>query len=314
MKPEVAMANPPSRIPLPRQIEGSRAHLFGISAALVTPFDSSGAIDFPAAAKHAVRVIASGADSITLFGTTGEGASIGLAERAALLDRIVEAAVDAARVNVCICANDLELARTQAEQALVRGVRTLLLTPPFYFKGVDDRALTNWFAHFIEKLPARDARLILYHIPQVTQVGLSIPLIRQLKDRFGDTIFGIKDSSGDWEHIQALLSFEDLATLIGDERLLARAAPLGGAGAISGMANFTADMLSRIVLSGVDNDILCTVVDEVVRHPVTPMVKAMVGAFYDEPGWTDVRPPLSPAREAVARQLIDMLQATRPGY
>ena len=146
----------------------------------------------------------------------------------------------------------------------------------------------------------------------MTQVGLSIPLIRQLKDRYGDTIFGVKDSSGDWEHIQALLGFQDLATLIGDERLLAKAAPLGGAGAISGMANFTADMLSRIVHSGVDNDILCKAVDEVVRHPVTPMVKAMVGAFYGEPGWTNVRPPLSPALETTARQLTEMLKDNRP--
>ncbi len=293
--------------PFPK-VEGNRAHLFGISAALVTPFSADGSINLPAVAKHARRVIDAGANGITLFGTTGEGASIGLSERAAMLDEIFDSAVAAAMITVCICATDLEQARAQAEMALARGVRTLLLTPPFYFKGVDDQALYSWFASFIESLEPKNTRIILYHIPQVTQVGLSIPLIRQLKERFGERIFGVKDSSGDWSNSQTLLKFEDLAILIGDERLLAQAAPLGGAGAISGMANLIPGLLSEMIRTGKLNDSLCRLVDDVVRHPVTPMVKAMVGAFYGEDIWSNVRAPLLPAQPEVASKLTTMLK------
>jgi 4-hydroxy-tetrahydrodipicolinate synthase len=302
------MISPPTTVTHPSRFVGSRAHLFGISAALVTPFNADGSINLPDAARHAKRVIDAGANGVTLFGTTGEGASIGLSERDAMLDHISGSAVDAARVTVCICATDLEQARAQADQALARGVRNLLLTPPFYFKGIDDQALYSWLASFIASLAPNDVRIILYHIPQVTQVGLSLPLIRCLKERFGDTIFGIKDSSGDWGNSQTLLKFDDLAVLIGDERLLAKAAPLGGAGAISGMANLIAGLLAEIVQTGKQNNALCELVEEVVRHPVTPLVKALVGAVYDEAIWNNVRAPLSPAQPGVADDLAVMLK------
>ncbi len=302
------MISPPTTVTHPARVVGSRAHLFGISAALVTPFNADGSINLSDATRHAKRVIDSGANGVTLFGTTGEGASIGLSERAAMLDQISGSAVDAARITVCICATDLEQARAQAEQALARGVRKLLLTPPFYFKGIDDQALYSWLTSFIASLEPNDVQIILYHIPQVTQVGLSLPLVRRLKERFGDTIFGIKDSSGDWSNSQALLKFDDLAILIGDERLLAKAAPLGGAGAISGMANLMAGLLAEIVHSGIQNNAMCELVDEVVRHPVTPLVKALVGAVYGEGIWENVRAPLSPAQPGIADDLAAMLK------
>lgn len=302
------MISPPTTVTHPARVVGSRAHLFGISAALVTPFNADGSINLSDATRHAKRVIDSGANGVTLFGTTGEGASIGLSERAAMLDQISGSAVDAARITVCICATDLEQARAQAEQALARGVRKLLLTPPFYFKGIDDQALYSWLTSFIASLEPNDVQIILYHIPQVTQVGLSLPLVRRLKERFGNTIFGIKDSSGDWSNSQALLKFDDLAILIGDERLLAKAAPLGGAGAISGMANLMAGLLAEIVHSGIQNNAMCELVDEVVRHPVTPLVKALVGAVYGEGIWENVRAPLSPAQPGIADDLAAMLK------
>ena len=54
---------------------------FGISVALLTPFTESGDIDLPRLAAHARDVMDKGAHGVTLFGTTGEGASISFKER-----------------------------------------------------------------------------------------------------------------------------------------------------------------------------------------------------------------------------------------
>jgi len=50
--------------------------MFGISAALTTPFNDSEVVDFRRLEKHIRRLGASGCRSFTLFGTTGEGPSV----------------------------------------------------------------------------------------------------------------------------------------------------------------------------------------------------------------------------------------------
>ena len=53
---------------------------FGISPALVTPFESSG-VDVQRLADHAQNCLDRGCSTATIFGTTGEGPSVGAEER-----------------------------------------------------------------------------------------------------------------------------------------------------------------------------------------------------------------------------------------
>ena len=53
---------------------------FGISPALVTPF-SDGRVDVQRLASHANDCLARGCRTATIFGTTGEGPSVGAIER-----------------------------------------------------------------------------------------------------------------------------------------------------------------------------------------------------------------------------------------
>lgn len=280
-----------------------RAHHFGVSTAMVTPFAADGTVDLGRAAAHARRLLGMGADGVTLFGTTGEGASLGMAERQAVLDSILEAGVAPAALTVCLAASDPETLLAQANMAFRAGVRRVLLPPPFYFKGISETALYDWVSQFVDRTAAADPEIILYHIPQVTAVRFDAPLVRRIKDAHGKAIFGIKDSEGNWDHSAALLPFDDLVVLIGDERLLARAAPLGGAGAISGMANLYPQRLGRIIKTGVADPLLDALVDDVVKAPVTPLVKALVGVANDDPEWARTRLPLEPARADLVEAL-----------
>ena len=49
---------------------------FGLSWAITTPMREGGAVDLPRLVHHARYVLANGCDSVTLFGTTGEGAAL----------------------------------------------------------------------------------------------------------------------------------------------------------------------------------------------------------------------------------------------
>ncbi|TIP53551.1 MAG: dihydrodipicolinate synthase family protein, partial [Mesorhizobium sp.] len=57
------------------------ASRFGLSVALTTPFEASGQIAISPMITQARACLGAGCSSATLFGTTGEGASIGTAER-----------------------------------------------------------------------------------------------------------------------------------------------------------------------------------------------------------------------------------------
>ena len=59
-----------------------------MSAALATPFTTDLAVDLDCLAGHARWCLDSGCDSLTLFGTTGEGPSLSAAERATVLARL----------------------------------------------------------------------------------------------------------------------------------------------------------------------------------------------------------------------------------
>ena len=266
---------------------------FGLSAALTTPFLPGGAIDLPRLVAQARGGLGEGCSSVTLFGTTGEGSSIGEADRVAILAALAEGDVAGGRVVGAIAASAVADAVAQARLALSIGCKALLLPPPFYFKGVSDAGLFAWYADVFEQLGAAARDVLLYNIPSVTAVPLSIELIGRLRDAFPSIIVGVKDSSGDWPYTQRLLAaHSDLAILIGDERYLAEGVRRGGEGAISGLANICPRLLLSLAVEGRDDARIADLVNEVLKYPVTPAVKALVAHRTGDAAWLAVRSPL----------------------
>jgi 4-hydroxy-tetrahydrodipicolinate synthase len=280
---------------------------FGLSCALVTPFRDDGDVDVARLVDHARSRLASGCASVTLFGTTGEGASIDATTRIRVLEAFKISGIDmAARVVTCICASAAGDARAQQRAAAHAGSRTLLIAPPSYFKGVGDAGLQAWFAAVLGGAAADGQRALLYHIPSVTAVPLSADLIARLRDAFPATIAGVKDSSGDWPYGRSLLErVPDLQILIGDERRLAQAVRLGASGAISGLANVVPKRLRPLADAGVDDPGVAELVDLVLRFPVTPAVKELVALTTGEGAWRRVAPPLAPLSPAQRADIAD---------
>ncbi len=281
----------------------SQREIFGLSAALVTPFTETGAVDLPRMVAHAQYCLGEGCSSVTLFGTTGEGASIGLEERRAVFAAFAKAGVAGKNLVGAVAASAVEDAVAQAKMALDAGVKGLLFTPPFYFKGVSDEGLFQWFSACFKALGSAARDVILYHIPSVTQTPLSVALIGRLKAAFPGVVTGVKDSSGDWAYTQDLLkTHTDLIILIGDERYLAQGVALGGQGAISGMANIRAKEMLAMIASGKADPRMNALVDHVLTVPVTPVVKALVAHRKGDPAFARTRAPLlaTPAEAAKA--------------
>lgn len=269
---------------------------FGLSCAIATPFGSAGNIDLARLTRHAQWCLAEGCDSVTLFGTTGEGFSLSLNERGEVLEAFRQAGFDMRR-QVCagIMATSVEEAAAQAAKALSSNVKALLLAPPFYLKGVGDDGVFAWHSALFDALGDKARDVILYHLPYHTGVAITLDLIERLRAAFPSVICGVKDSAGEWHHTEQLLARHgDVAILVGDERHLARAVRQGGQGSICGIANAQAELLRPMVHEGREEPRINKLVELVLSLPVLPAIKGLVAHRTGDTGWLDVRPPLVP--------------------
>ena len=279
---------------------------FGLSCAITTPMSEGGAVDLQRLAKHARHVLKEGCDSVPLFATTGEGAALGLPARDRMMGAVIGAGVDpATQLYAGIASASLHEALDQAKMATDCGCKGQLVAPPFYFKGVSDDGLFSWFSQFIEKQKGAARGIILYHIPSVTAVSISVDLVGRLKKAFPGIVVGVKDSSCDWPTQEAFLKAHgDLSILVGDERQLARSVREGGEGSICGMANMAAGLLRPLVYEGKDDPRVTAMVNAVCDYPVLAAVKALVGHIHNDPGYGAMRAPLEPLTATQRAALI----------
>ncbi|MGT2467979.1 dihydrodipicolinate synthase family protein [Mesorhizobium atlanticum] len=219
----------------------------GVSAALTTPFDDIGAIDWPRFAAHAKHLLGQGMQVVTAFGTTGEGISISASARAPLYERMAAAGIGAGNLVECVYGPSSQDAGDHARRSLEAGCGGILLTPPFYFKQPTEEGVYRWFAEVLERTGAAGRDVILYNIPDLTGVRVGPKLVARLRVAFPHAIAGVKDSSGDWHQTTALLAeHADLAILVGHEGHLAKAVRQGASGAISGVANFAPALAGEV--------------------------------------------------------------------
>ena len=284
---------------------------FGLSVAISTPFDRAGALDIPRLVAHGKWCLAHGCDSITLFGTTGEGASVGLSTRAKVFEAMINAGIrPQTQLLSSVVASAIEDAADQAAMALDLGFRGLLLTPPFYFREIGEDALFQWFAQLFHRLGPKARDMFAYHLPSVTGVPLSVGLIGRLKREFPGVVVGVKDSSASWANTAALLEqHKDLMILVGDERDLAKSVRMGGSGSICGLANYAPQIVSSSARDGRDDARIRPVVEAIVRYPVLPSIKALIAHRMKDPAWRIMRPPQADLDDARSAKMIAEVEA-----
>lgn len=283
--------------------------LIGLSAALATPFDERGEVDWPRFAAHAGRLLGAGMKVVTAFGTTGEGASIARAAREGLHDRMAEAGIEPARLVECVYGPSSVDAGRDMRRALQGGGAGVLLVPPFYYKRPSDEGIFRWHAEVFEAAGAAARDVILYNIPDLTGVVIGPGLVGRLRQAFPGVIGGVKDSSGDWDHTVSLLAeHRDIAILVGHEGHLAAAVRKGASGAISGMANVAPGLVCRLV-AGEHDPAIDAALDRLLAMPVVPAIKALLAVQTRDEAWMRLRAPLLPITDAGQRAACEEIAA-----
>ena len=274
--------------------------LEGIWPALLTPIDANGAIDHAGFAAHARALLHAGCSGVTPFGTTGEGPSFSVAERKAAVDAIVAGGVPAERVLVsvsCAALTDVIALTAHAQDVGAWGV---LLMPPFFFPNVSGAGVIDAYARVIEATRDRALRVVLYHIPQVSGVGLSHGVIGELLRRHPERIVAIKDSAGDRAHALGLAAafMPPLGVHVGHEPDLPALARRGSRGAVSGLANFMPRLVARLVAepdaprTAEDLARVERLLERLGGYALIPALKGIMAAISGDRGWLRVRAPL----------------------
>jgi 4-hydroxy-tetrahydrodipicolinate synthase len=272
-----------------------------VTAAIATPFRAADlSVDLELLERHAHWLLGNGCDGLVLFGTTGEAASLSLAERTAMLERLLTSGIQPHRVLVgtsaCAIAEVVELTRRCAEL----GCAGALIMPPFFFKGVTVAGALSFYAEVFARCGARLPPVYLYHIPQTSGVAVGPELVGRLLERFGTKIRGYKDSSGEWTNTAEIRArFPQLETFVGSEALLLANLRAGGAGCISASVNAQPGATRRLYdqwRSGEADSLQESVarLRKTLEHagPLIASTKAAVAALHQEPAWAIPRPPL----------------------
>jgi 4-hydroxy-tetrahydrodipicolinate synthase len=287
----------------------------GILAPVITPFHEDLSPD-PERLAHHCRWLLARQVGLALFGTNSEGNSLSVEEKIELLDRLVDAGIEARRMMPGTGCSALTDTIRLTRHAVDLGCRGVLMLPPFYYKGVSDHGLFASYSEIIERIGSDSLRIYLYHIPPVSQVGLSIDLVERLVAAWPDTIAGIKDSSGDWNNTRALLErgWERFRVFSGSESFLPRNLEAGGAGCISAAANVNPAAIVRLYREwqSPEAESLQRDVNDVrailQKYPMIAALKAVVAGFRNDAGWATVRPPLVRLNEREKVALIAELR------
>lgn len=295
----------------------------GVHAAAATPVTRDRKPDLALFCEHCLRLLADGCHGIALLGTTGEANSFGLVQRMELVEAAIDAGIPPGALLPGTTAPSVADTVTLTAHAVRAGVKGVVMLPPYYYKGVSGEGLFRFYAAVIEGVADDRLRIVLYHIPQVSQVPIGYDLIDRLLRDFPGIVVGIKDSSGDLENMLAMCRrFPSLGVLAGADPLMLPVLQAGGAGCITATSNLCAADL-RIVWDGWADPARAAPVSKAQdrikawralseRHALIQSVKAMLALRDGNDTWLNMMPPLTElptgARAELARAM-DRLDA-----
>jgi 4-hydroxy-tetrahydrodipicolinate synthase len=294
--------------------------LSGVLAPVVTPFKPDLSPDAARYVGHCKWLLASGCRGLAVFGTNSEANSLSVDERMMLLETLIQGGVPADRLmpgtGMCALTDSVRL----TAHAVALGCAGVLMLPPFYYKGVSDEGLFRNFAEVIERVADARLQVYLYHIPPVSQVPVTLPLIERLLKRYPGTVAGVKDSSGDWSNTKAMLDAfakSGFDVFAGSEVFLLQNMQNGGKGCITATGNVNPAAINEVFerwqtpeADALQKGITATR-NVMQKYPMMAALKAVIAHWGRDPDWATVRPPLVELTPEQKKSLVAELSERR---
>jgi len=222
--------------------------LGGVLTAIVTPFDSVGAVDYDAFQALCRHLVDHGSDGLVVSGTTGESPTLEDGERLELLRAAIEAVGDratlVANTGTASTAHSIELT-AQAHEA---GADAFLAVTPYYNKP-PQRGIV---AHFEAIAAATDRPVVVYNIPSRVVVNIEPATISLLAEV--PNIRAVKQAYPDLDEARHIVAM-GLDLYAGDDALVQPFLELGGVGGICVHTHIVGPQVAAQVQAARDGDV-----------------------------------------------------------
>ncbi|HYE27232.1 MAG TPA: 4-hydroxy-tetrahydrodipicolinate synthase [Allosphingosinicella sp.] len=204
----------------------------GSIPALVTIFRDE-ALDERAFLDFVRWQVSEGSHALVPCGTTGESATLTLAEHRRVIELAVEGAAGRVKVIAGCGSNDTAHAIELTRSARQAGADAALHVPPYYNRPNQDGV----YAHLAAIAEAVDIPIVLYNVPSRTITDISVETMARLAKIAN--VIGVKDATGNLARVSAqrLACGEDFVQLSGNDDMALGFMAMGGVGCISVTAN-----------------------------------------------------------------------------
>ena len=198
----------------------------GIFPAFYACYGEDGSISPERVEELTEYLIGKGVNGVYVGGSSGECIYQSVAERKLVLEHVVKAAKGRLVIIAHVACNNTADSMELAAHAESLGVDAIAAIPPIYFH-LPAHSVAKYWNDISSAAPNTD--FIIYNIPQLAGVALTIPLLKEMQKN--PRVVAVKNSSMPVQDIQMFLD-EGVAVFNGpDEQLLSGLA----AGAIGGI-------------------------------------------------------------------------------
>jgi 4-hydroxy-tetrahydrodipicolinate synthase len=202
----------------------------GAMTALITPF-RDGQVDFETLDELIEFQIEGGIDGIVPVGTTGECPTLSHDEHKKVIERVVKTVAGQVPVIAGAGSNSTAEAIELTQFSKKIGADATLQVDPYYNKPTQE----GFYQHFKAIAEEVDLPIVLYDIPSRCGAGMTVDTIVRLSEI--ENIVGIKDATGQMDHVSEIATRCNMTILSGDDSLTLPIASVGGKGVISVVAN-----------------------------------------------------------------------------
>jgi 4-hydroxy-tetrahydrodipicolinate synthase len=215
----------------------------GCGTALVTPFTTDGAVDYPALRALVDWQIAEGIDFLVVCGSTGEAQTLDTAERERVVAAVTEVAAGRVPVMAGATSNDTAFAVDETRRMCRIGIDYVLSATPYYNRPSQD----GLYRHFMAVADASSKPVCLYNVPGRTAVNLHPATALKLATH--TNVMGIKEASGDLKQVMEILRQRPagFAVLSGDDWMTMPVIGAGGDGLVSVVSNQVPAAMTALV-------------------------------------------------------------------
>ncbi len=207
----------------------------GTGVALVTPFDETGAIDFPALGQLIDHVITNRVEYVVSLGTTGESPVLSPAEKKEILAFTKKTVDQRVPIVAGFGGNHTQGIIDSLRNADLDGIDAILSVSPYYNKPSQE----GLYRHYQAIAEASPLPIILYNVPGRTSSNITAATTLRLAADCPN-ILAIKEASGDLVQCMEIVNNkprEDFLVISGEDALSLPMMSFGMDGVISVIAN-----------------------------------------------------------------------------